>query len=245
VCYPPCVLSSCSLCVYCVSVVLFLSSCVVGVFCLAFVPSVPLCPCCVLVFLCFVSCVSIVSVFVVFFVLCLMCCSPVCVCCVCLVCCSPWVCCLCACYSYVSIVCLCILSACIYMCLPVCALLYVCILCGCVCSSLCSVCVLCTVVLRVTRLLWRLSWWCDGRLFFGFGGLCFLVGVACWKIFVIFIRVLCWGSSFISPLLWVFFLIAVLGVVFRSEFCRRYNTLKLCLCHTFVIAGKGFKYGCR
>lgn len=84
-----------------------------------------------------------------------------------------------------------------------------------------------------------------GACFLGLVVCVFLGGVACWKIFVIFIWVLCWGSSFISPLLWVFFLIAVLGVVFHSEFCRRYNTLKLCLCHAFVIAGKGFDYGCR
>ena len=176
----------------------------------------------------FPCCVSIVC-------LCLLClyslCVPVCVYCLCV----------CACCPYVSIVCWCVLSVCVCLCVLSC--MYVC--CVVVYVLLCVLYVFCVLLCLVTRLLWRLSWWCDGRLFFGFGGLCFLGSVACWKIFVIFIWVLCWGSSFISPLLWVFFLIAVLGVVFRSEFCRRYNTLKLCLCHAFVIVGKGFKYGCR
>jgi hypothetical protein len=51
-------------------------------------------------------------------------------------------------------------------------------------------------VLLVTRLLWRLSWWCDGRLFFGFGGFGFLGGVACVEFFYFFIHGLVWVVVF-------------------------------------------------
>ena len=210
-----CVSLLCPLCVF--------SLCAVCVLC---VSVIGLCPACVRCSVCFcVLCVCVIA---------LVCIVPVCL--LCIVC----VCSLCMCITCVLLVRVPVpvsyVSAVFYMCVMCVCVPYL----SCVCVPVCLF-----VVLLVTLLVWRLSWWCDGRLFFGFGGLCFLGGVACWKIFVIFIWVLCWGSSFISPLLWVFFLIAVLGVVFRPEFCRRYNTLKLCLCHTFMIVREGFEYGCR
>lgn len=87
-------------------------------------------------------------------------------------------------YVYVSVVSLYVCGVCVYCVLCVLYLLRVCVF-------LCSV-----FVLLVTLLVWRLSWWCDGRLFFGFGGFGFLGGVACVEFFYFFTHGLVWVVVF-------------------------------------------------
>lgn len=86
-------------------------------------------------------------------------------------------------YVYVSVS-LYVCGVCVYCVLCVLYLLRVCVF-------LC-----CVLVLLVTLLVWRLSWWCDGRLFFGFGGFVFLGGVACVEFFYFFIRGFLWVVVF-------------------------------------------------
>ena len=105
--------------------------------------------------------------------------------CVCVLCCVCWVFRLCS----VSVVSLYVCGVCVYCVLCVLYLLRVCVF-------LCSV-----FVLLVTLLVWRLSWWCDGRLFFGFGGFGFLGGVACVEFFYFLFTVWCGWSSFVRFLL--------------------------------------------
>lgn len=187
-CCSPCCSCVCLLCVYClvcsvssvVSVAWSVSAgCSVCVLCLFY---------CVSVYypfsVCVLLCVSAVCVLYVWRVSVIGLCVCACVCLLCLcVLCIICVCSLCLLYMCVYCVCvpLCVMcplySVCVYF--PVC--MYMCLLCICVSVfpiSLVYVSVLCSCsvfVLLVTLLVWRLSWWCDGRLFLGlvvlvFGG---------------------------------------------------------------------------
>lgn len=126
-------------------------------------------------------------------------------------------------YVCLTCVCACALCVCVY-CFSVCSLyvpvsLYVCI---CVYCVLCvlyllRVCVFlcCVLVLLVTLLVWRLSWWCDGRLFLGLVVLVFWGVWRVWNFFIFYSRFGVGGRL-------------LLGFCYRTFFCG----FPWGLCHT-------------
>ena len=105
-------------------------------------------------------------------------------------------------------VCVCCFSVCsLYMSvsLYVCGVCVYCVLCVLyllrVCVFLC-----CVLVLLVTLLVWRLSWWCDGRLFLGLVVLVFWGVWRVWNFFIFYSRFLVSGRL-------------LLGFCYRTFFC--------------------------
>ena len=148
--------------------------------------------------------------------------------------------CVCAC-ACVLCVCVCCFSVCsLYMSvsLYVCGVCVYCVLCVLyllrVCVFLC-----CVLVLLVTLLVWRLSWWCDGRLFLGLVVLVFWGVWRVWNFFIFLFTVSCEWSSFVRFLLSHIFLQVSLGVVPRPNFfkdithsyyCCEIPVMSLCMC---------------
>lgn len=181
------------MCVYCVCLICVACICYWSVYlcvCVSYmyVCVIPVCLC-----LC-VYCLYVFSVYV--YYVCLTCvCACACVLCVC-------VCCFSVCSLYMSVS-LYVCGVCVYCVLCVLYLLRVCVF-------LC-----CVFVLLVTRLLWRLSWWCDGRLFLGLVVLVFWGVWRVWNFFIFYSRFRVSGRL-------------LLGFCYRTFFCR----FPWGLCHT-------------
>lgn len=167
--------------------------------------------CCSLV--CVLSVVSVawsVSVVSVCYPLLCVCSLIMCVYCMCLICVACicyWSVCLCvfSVSAYCGLLavsvcpCVCVLYACVlYVCVSVC--LYVCIP-YLLCMYSCSV-----FVLLVTLLVWRLSWWCDGRLFLG------LVVLVFWWVWRVWIFLFFYSRFLVGGRL-------LLGFCYRTFFC--------------------------
>lgn len=120
--------------------------------------------------------------------------------------------CACVCLLCLCVVSMCVLCVffilCVSVCLFPCMYVYVCTVC--LCSLfLVYVYVLCSCsvfVLLVTLLVWRLSWWCDGRLFLGLVVLVFWGVWRVWNFFIFYSRFGVGGRL-------------LLGFCYRTFFC--------------------------
>lgn len=201
----------------CVSVVCVYWVCVLPLLCVCSLMCVYcMCLICVACICCWSACLCLC-------VLCVYCvCVPyVCVCyCSCMYrVCVPVVCCA-SCVFSLYVCCVCVMCLLYSVCVCVSVSLYVCI---CVYCVLCvlyllRVCVFlcCVLVLLVTLLVWRLSWWCDGRLFFWVWWFVFFGGCGVCGIFLFFYSRFGVGGRLL------------LGFCYRTFFCG----FLWGLCHT-------------